>query len=104
MKQFDVFANPFPRSRQRQPYLVNLQSDLLARTLNTTVIAPLEPAQQGAFADRLNPTVAFEGNEYVLMIQEIVAVRQKGLGQPTGSIADSHDAIMAALDMLFTGF
>jgi toxin CcdB len=104
MKQFDVFANPFPRSRQRQPFLVNLQTDLLVRTLSTIVIAPLEPAGAGAFADRLNPTIAFDGNEYVLVTQEIVAVRQQGLGQPVGSVADSHDAIMAALDMLFTGF
>ena len=36
MKQFDVFANPFRRSRQRQPFLVALQSDLLARNLDTT--------------------------------------------------------------------
>jgi len=33
LKQFDIHANPFPRSRDRQPYLASLQSDLLARSL-----------------------------------------------------------------------
>lgn len=56
MRQFDIFKNPFPRSRDRQPYLVNLQSDLLARTLSTTIVAPLEPRANAAFADRLNPS------------------------------------------------
>jgi hypothetical protein len=40
--QFDVVANPFPRSRERQPYLVALQSDLLSRNLDTVVVAPLD--------------------------------------------------------------
>jgi hypothetical protein len=31
MKQFDIVANPFPRSRERQPFLVALQSDLMVR-------------------------------------------------------------------------
>ena len=44
MNQFDVVANPFPRSRERQPFLVALQSDLLTRNLDTVVVAPLEPA------------------------------------------------------------
>ena len=44
MKQFDIFANPFPRSRERQPFLVALQSDLLAQSLDTVVVAPLETA------------------------------------------------------------
>ena len=44
MKQFDILANPFPRRRERQPYLVALQSDLLSNTLDTVVVAPLEMA------------------------------------------------------------
>jgi hypothetical protein len=52
MKQFDLFANPFPRSRERQPYLVALQSDLLSRSLDTIVVAPLETADSGKYADR----------------------------------------------------
>ena len=104
MKQFDVFANPFPRSRERQPYLATLQSDLLARNLDTTVVAPLEPASSGTFADRLNPRVEIDGQSFVLITQELVTIRRSVLGATRGSIAAERDAIIAALDVLFTGF
>jgi toxin CcdB len=102
MNQFDVMANPFPRSRGRQPLLVNLQSDLLARSLDTVVVAPLEPAQ-GTFADRLNPSVTVEGESYVMIAQEVVTVRKSALGKARASVANERDKIIAALDLLFTG-
>jgi toxin CcdB len=104
VNQFDVVANPFPRSRERQPYLVALQSDLLTRNLDTLVVAPLEPASSSTFADRLNPRVEVEGNAFVLITQEIVTVRKSVLGHPRASIAAERDKIISALDMLFTGF
>jgi toxin CcdB len=104
MKQFDVVANPFPRSRERQPFLVALQSDLLVRTLDTIVVAPLERAASGTFADRLNPRIEVEGQPFVLVAQELVTVRKSVLGNPRASIAADRDAVIAALDLLFTGF
>lgn len=104
MNQFDVFANPFPRSRERQPFLVVLQSDLLTHNLETMVVAPLEPAVSGTFADRLNPMVAIEGKDFVVITQEIVTVRKGVLGARRGSITAERDAIVRALDLLFTGF
>jgi toxin CcdB len=104
VNQFDVLSNPFPRSRERQPYLVALQSDLLTRSLDTMVVAPLEPAASSTFADRLNPGVEIEGVAYVLITQEIVTVRKSVLVKPRASIAVERDKIISALDMLFTGF
>lgn len=105
MKQFDVVANPFPGSRSRQPYLVALQSDLLARSLDTVVVvAPLELAAGGTYADRLNPQVTVGEETYVLIAQELVTVRRSALGLPQGSVAEDRDKVIAALDLLFTGF
>ena len=104
MKQFDIVANPFPRSRERQPFLVALQSDLLMRNLDTVVVAPLEPAASGTFADRLNPRIELDGQAFVLMAQELVTVRKSVLGAPRASVAGARDAVIAALDLLFTGF
>src|SRR5262249_41058552 len=104
MKQFDVVANPFPRSRERQPFLVALQSDLLVRSLDTVVVAPLEHASSGTFADRLNPRIEVEGQPFVLVAQELVTVRKSVLGSPRASVSGNRDAIIAALDLLFTGF
>jgi toxin CcdB len=104
MKQFDIVANPFPRSRERQPFLVALQSDLMMRNLDTVVVAPLEPAASGTFADRLNPRIEVDGQAFVLMAQELVTVRKSVLGTPRICVAGAREAVIAALDLLFTGF
>jgi toxin CcdB len=104
VNRFDVVANPFLRSRERQPFLVALQSDPLTRNLDTLVVAPLEPAASGTFADRLNPRVEIDGSSFVLITQEIVTVRRSVLGKPHTSLAVERDKIISALDMLFTGF
>ena len=103
INQFDVVPNPFG-SRKRQPYLVTLQSDLLSRNLDTVVVAPLEPSGADTFADRLNPKVEIDGDSFVLIAQELVTVRKSALSQPRASLAGDRDRIIAALDMLFTGF
>ena len=104
MQQFEVFNNPFPRSRERQPFLVALQSDLLARNLDTVVVAPVEAADTGAYADQLNPQVEIDQRSFVLITQELVTVRKNVLGRSHGSVANERDKIIAALDLLFTGF
>src|SRR5437773_1804306 len=104
MKQFDIVTNPFPRTRERQPYLVTLQSDLLLRSLDPIVVAPMEPAKGGSFADRLNPRIDFDNERFAVIIQELVTARKSALGQARGSIAGERHAIIAALDLLFTGF
>ena len=104
MNQFDIHANPFPRSRERQPFLVILQSDLISRSLDTVVVAPLEAADNGKFADRLNPPVTIDDRPFVLIAQELATVRKSVLGMARGSLGHERDHIIAALDMLFTGF
>jgi toxin CcdB len=103
MSQFDILANPFPRSRERQPYLVNLQSDILARDVDTIVVAPLERVGPDDYADRLNPQIIVDGETYIFIAQELVTVRKNVLGRPRGSLAADRDKIIAALDLLFTG-
>jgi toxin CcdB len=104
INQFDVVANPFSRSRDRQPYLVALQSDLLSQNLDTVVVAPLERAAADNVVDRLNPHLEVEGESLVLVAQELVTVRKAALGQARASVEGERDKIIAALDLLFTGF
>ena len=74
-----------------------LQSDLMMRNLDTVVVAPLEPAASGTFADRLNPRIELDGQPFVLMAMSV-------LGTPRASTAGARDAVFAALDLLSTGF
>ena len=93
MKQFDIVENPFPRTRERQPYLVALQSDFLVRSLDTVVVAPLEPVTSGSFADRLNPRIDLNNERFAVIIQELVTVRKSSLGQARGACQEVRFAI-----------
>lgn len=58
MARFDVRANLNRSSRERVPYLIELQKDLLAG-LATRLVAPLAPAARfGPPASRLNPVAS----------------------------------------------
>jgi len=45
-----------------------------------------------------------DGERFALIAQEIVTVRKSALRNPVGSLAAEGDKIIAALDLLFTGF
>ena len=103
IRQFDVVANPDPMDAAERPYVVVLQSDLVSG-LTSTVVAPLIPRASMIGAQRLNPLVAVEGQEYWLAMHELFALDRRILRRQVGSIADQRDVIIAALDLLFTGF
>jgi toxin CcdB len=103
MPQFTVHMNPNPRSHGEVPYLVDVQSDLL-EGLATRVVIPLMIRAAARPMNRLAPAVFFEGRELVLMTPQLAGVNASDLGAPVGSLADQRDAVIAALDFLFTGF
>jgi len=101
-RQFDVVANPDAADAAHRPYLVILQSDLVSG-LRSTVVAPLVHREQMAGAQRMNPIFNINGAEYWLATHELFAVEQRMLKPKIADLADYHDAIMAALDFVFTG-
>jgi toxin CcdB len=101
-RQFDVVANPDADDASYRPYLVILQSDLVSG-LRSTVVAPLVVREQLAGAQRMNPMFSVDGREYWLATHELFAIEQRMLKGKVASLADRHDAIMAALDFIFTG-
>jgi hypothetical protein len=48
--------------------------------------------------------VNVEDRAFTLITQEIVTLRKSVLGGSCGSLAHERDHIIAALDLLFTGF
>jgi toxin CcdB len=101
-RQFDVVANPDPLEASYRPYLVVLQSDIVSG-LSSTIVAPLVVREQMKGAHRLNPIVPFEGREYWLATHELFAVNQRVLRGKVANLAEHRDAIIAALDFVFTG-
>jgi toxin CcdB len=103
IRQFDVVTNPDAEERAHRPYLVVLQSDLVSG-LTSTVVAPLIPREQMNGANRLNPVISVGTHEYWLATHELFAVDRRMLGKPEASLANSRDAIIMALDFVFTGY
>jgi toxin CcdB len=103
IRQFDVVANPDADDAPYRPYLVVLQSDLVSG-LRSTVVAPLVARGELQGAGQLNPLIAVDGREYWIAIHELFAIEQRMLGSKVGSVAANRDAIIGALDFLFTGF
>lgn len=104
MAQFDLYANPDKGSARTYPYLLEVQADLLA-ALATTVVIPLsKPAIVGGRPMAgLNPVVSFDGREWVVMTQELAAMRRNALGPRRGDLRHLRGEVVAALDLLLTG-
>jgi toxin CcdB len=83
--------------------LVVLQSDLVSG-LTSTVVAPLVPREQMKGAQRLNPLLPVEGQDYWLATHELFAVDQRILRAKVATLTQHRDVIIAALDFVFVGF
>jgi hypothetical protein len=104
IRQFDVVDNPDPIEAEARPYLLNLQSDLV-HELTSTVVAPLVPKADMTGARRLNPVVVVDGREFWLATHELFAIDRRMLNRgAVANLMDDRDAIIAALDLIFTGF
>lgn len=104
MAQWDVFVNPSPRMREQIPYLVVLQSDLLA-ALGTRLVAPLArnaPASPG-MPVRLMPQVQVGGEGLVLLPHEAAPIDARSLRQPVDSLRTQAHRIIDALDTVVSG-
>ena len=102
-RQFDVVANPDAEDAAHRPFLVVLQSDLVAG-LHSTIVAPLVPREAFSGARRLNPIVPVNGREFWLATHELFAVDRRALRTTIATLAEQRDTIIAALDFVFTGF
>jgi toxin CcdB len=103
IRQFDVIANPDPLETDFRPYLINLQSDLVSE-LTSTVVAPLVPHGLMKGARRLNPVVSVDGAQFWLATHELLAIDRRMLGSGTiVNLSNDREAIIAALDIVFTG-
>lgn len=103
MTQFDVHANPVPAARRAYPWVVVLQSDVVASAAHA-IVAPLAPrAALGSVAGRLTPVLRLDAGEFVALVPALATVRRGDMGPAIGSAASARDALLAAIDLLFCG-
>lgn len=102
MAQFDVHRN-VGKHRDSIPFVVVAQSRLFDSYRRRVVIPLVRKAELSQIPDpRLNPTFKVKGIVVVLHPLEIVSLANEHLGDRVGSLAEEADAIIAALDELFT--
>lgn len=100
--QFDVHRN-IGRGATQAPFLVDIQHDAVA-PLRLRIVAPLLKAGTVERLDILMPEVTVSGGAFVISMPELFAIDQHRLGRVEANLAHHRDAIVRALDLLFTGF
>lgn len=101
MAQFDVYRNINTRSLEEIPYLLDIQADLL-EGLSTRVVVPL--ARQFKEIQHLNPLFEINGEQVVMLTQELSGVEKSILGEKVTSLENYRSEIIASLDFLISGF
>jgi toxin CcdB len=105
MPQFAVHRNLNSATKGRYPLLLDVQTDLL-EDLGTRVVIPLAPATvatKRSAMQALNPFCTIDGKPYVLITPQLAGISAKELGPPVADQSGDRQAIIAALDLLFTG-
>jgi len=105
MPQFTVHRNRNPATRTRYPLLIDVQTDLLGE-LGTRIVIPMTPATavaRRAAMQTLTPVLVVESKDYVLVTPQLAGIAARELGPAVADLSGQRQAILAALDLLFTG-
>jgi toxin CcdB len=88
------------RLRDGKRLVLNVQSDLLR--IETIVVVPLAAAGSFRPIEEINPTVEIAGVEYVVVTQQLSAIRRSELKDRVADLSTAAGAVIKALDRLLT--
>ena len=105
MAQYTVYRNKNPKSKAQIPFLLDVQSNLLSE-LGTRVVIPLFQKKSLKIKPltKLTPEFQIDGKKLILMTPQLAGISIKELGEPVGDLTQHRIDIIAALDLLITGF
>jgi len=103
--QFRVYRNPRAETKNRFPLLLDVQSDLIG-PLETRVMVPLSAV--GAMGGRqmtvLMPTFVIDGRKFAMRTPQLAGIPASEIGSQVADLASHRGEIVAAIDLLVTGF
>ncbi len=104
MPQFSVYRNENQDTKTATPFLLDIQSELIA-DLATRVVVPLCPvsALKGKLIKILTPVFEIDGQAYAMLTPHLAGISKKLMGAKVADLAHRREEIIAALDLLITG-
>ena len=103
MPQFDVYANPDRTARAQYPFVICLQSALLADR-SSQVVAPLVPRSALAtLTTLLAPVVSIDDAEYAVLVTSLETLPASLLSRRIANLSRHRDSLLGAIDLLFYG-
>lgn len=104
MAQFDVYQNPSRHTRVAYPYLLDIQSPIIA-DISTRIVIPLGRLQsfKNQSMNKLTPEIEYDGEKLLLLVPQLASIPAKTLKHPVGSLSHFRSEIIAAIDFAITG-
>jgi toxin CcdB len=102
--QFDVYRNKSANSKERFPYFLDVQTDLLSE-LETRMIIPCSPRETygNKTITMLMPTILIKGKAHIAVTYQMAGIAKRELGPVMDNVKDQRQEIIAAIDLLITG-
>lgn len=104
MAQFDVYENTDSESCSLFPYLLDVQAEMLENLPTRVVVPLLNSTLISKPIPVLNPVFEIQYIKVIMSTPQLVGVHVSVLGTRVCSAKDKRDVIIAALDLLFTGY
>ena len=104
MAQFDVYRNPSRKTNKAYPFLVDVQNSVIEQ-LVTRLTVPLTKsnARNSLYMNKLTPEIEFEGETYLFLTQQLSSIPEAVLHDCIGSLRQSRDVLIDAIDFAITG-
>lgn len=102
MAQFQAYRNP-RASKDRVPYLLDVQSDIVNIGMRLTIPLVLESAF-GPRMSRINPLLEVEGQRVVVSTPDIAGLPLKELKHWVADCSKHRSEVISAIDFMLSGF
>ena len=104
MAQFDVYRNPSSKTNKAYPFLVDVQNSVIDQ-LATRLVVPLtkNKTTNSLYMKNLTPEIEFEGETYLFLTQQLSSLPEDVLKDSIGSLAQSRELLIGAIDFAITG-
>ncbi|QJR79962.1 plasmid maintenance protein CcdB [Alteromonas pelagimontana] len=92
------------KTNKAYPFLVDLQNSVIEQ-LATRLTVPLTKsnARNSLYMKKLPLEIQFEGETYLFLAQQLSSIPEEVLHDPIGSLRQSRDLLIEAIDFAITG-